>query len=274
VVLSLLPALKGGTAGNEIFWNMFYLCQVIPFAASNVYKDIAFKAIDMDVWYLQFWDVFWQSLVGTLLFPINTILPEPATVAWSSIPGSMKNGTLCLIGEDLITPENSNCNAKNPCDDCYNAWLVLIIYMCINVAYNVFILLVIKYGSATILSIAQTIRLPLTNICFSFKFIMGKDTTPFSPYSLGGLMVILAGLIAYRVGSLTKKKPEGADGTESTRRIIPHIGPGGGDYFIESVSSTPLIAPKSSAHLRKQYLTKLGVGFNINQNSGTINGID
>jgi len=256
---------------------MFYLCQVIPFAASNVYKDIAFKAVDMDVWYLQFWDVFWQSLVGTLLFPINTILPEPATIAWSSIPGSMKNGTLCLIGENLITPENSSCAAKAEvvyCDECYNAWVILLIYMAINVAYNVFILLVIKYGSATILSIAQTIRLPLTNICFSFKFIMGKDTTPFSGYSLGGLLVILAGLTAYRVGSLIKKKPENADGTESTRRIIPHIGPGGGDYLIESVASVPLIAPKSSAHLRKQYLTKLGVGFNVNNPPVTINGID
>jgi len=57
-----------------------------------------------------------------------------------------------------------------------------------------------------------------------------------------------------------KKKPEG--GEEGTHRIIPHIGPGGGDYFVESIASIPLIIPKTSAHLRKQYLAKLGVGLN------------
>jgi drug/metabolite transporter (DMT)-like permease len=269
VVVSLLPSLlsKADNTGNVFFWNMFYLCQVIPFAASNVYKDIAFKSVDMDVWYLQFWDVFWQSVFGTMLFPINTILPPPAKVSWSQIPGNMRDGALCLIGQNLIVPDGTanSCelpHATNPCDRCDDAWIVLTIYMAINVAYNVFILLVIKYGSATVLSIAQTIRLPLTNICFSFKFIMGKDYTPFKGASVYGLLVILAGLISYRVGALTKKKPEGEDGEGTQRRIIPHIGPGGGDYLVESISSVPLIIPKTSAHLRKQYLAKLGVGLN------------
>lgn len=267
VVVSLLPSLlnKAANTGNVFFWNMFYLCQVIPFAASNVYKDIAFKSVDMDVWYLQFWDVFWQSVFGTLLFPINTILPPPADVAWSQIPGNMRDGAFCLIGRNLIVPDGTatSCdlpNASHPCDRCEGAWVILLIYMAINVAYNVFILLVIKYGSATVLSIAQTVRLPLTNICFSFNFIMGKDVTPFSGESLYGLLIILGGLISYRVGSLMKKKPEGEE--EGTHRIIPHIGPGGGDYVVESISSTPLIIPKTSALLRKQYLAKLGVGYN------------
>jgi len=263
VVLSLIPALtnKGENTGNVFFWNMFYLCQVIPFAASNVYKDIAFKSVDMDVWYLQFWDVFWQSMIGTMLFPINTVLPPPAKVEFSQIPANMKNGTLCLIGHDLITPLDSACGPLNPkhlaCDDCHNAWLILGIYMAINVAYNVFILLVIKYGSATILSIAQTIRLPLTNICFSFHFIMGKDAQPFSGFSLYGLLVILSGLVAYRAGSLAKA-PEAGEG--EPHKIIPRIGPGATDYFVEAPAvSGPLITPKSHDQQRKQYLTRLGL---------------
>jgi len=267
VVTSLLPSLlnKQDNTGNVFFWNMFYLCQVIPFAASNVYKDIAFKAVDMDVWYLQFWDVFWQSVFGTMLFPINTILPPPANVSWQQIPGNMHSGLLCLMGNNQIVPDGTatSCDlphATQPCDACENSWFILLIYMAINVAYNVFILLVIKYGSATVLSIAQTVRLPLTNICFGFKFIMGKDMTPFKGEAVYGLAIILAGLISYRVGALRKKKPEGEE--EGTHRIIPRIGPGGGDYLVESISSTPLIIPKSSAHLRKQYLAKLGVGLN------------
>jgi len=268
VVISLIPSLTGkGNAGNVFFWNMFYLINIIPFAASNVYKDIAFKSVDMDVWYLQFWDVFYQSIVGTLLFPINMALPPPQQVVWNQIGSNLMDGGKCLTGQDQITPDNSNCNLpqhSQPCDECTNAWLLLLIYMAINVAYNVFILLVIKYGSATILSIAQTVRLPLTNICFSFKFIMGeKDAVPLKGEIVYGLIVILVGLAAYRVGAQLKKKP-----TEEgeSRRIIPHIGPGGGDFLVESVVSKPLIIPKTSQHLRKQYLAKLGVGYSSSIN--------
>lgn len=263
VVLSLVPSLTGSdNSGNSVFWNMFYLCQVIPFAASNVYKDIAFKEVDLDVWYLQFWDVFWQSLVGTLLFPINTILPPPATIKWGGIPKNLHDGGMCLIGKDLITPPA--CGTKDlACDDCTNAWLILLIYVAVNVAYNVFILLVIKYGSATILSIAQTVRLPITNLCFASKKLAGNDTVPFTRWSLAGLLVILFGLVTYRVGSAMKQKSLIEDGGET--RIIPHIGPGGVDYMIEAVAAKPLIVPKTGAHLRRQYLTKLGVGHtNIN----------
>jgi len=264
VTLSLLPSLtnSGGDSQQNIpFFNMFFLCQAIPFAASNLYKDIAFKSVDMDVWYLQFWDVFYQSLIGTFLFPANTLLPPPAKIIWSDIPSAMKNGGICLSGTDVITPLNSNCgsSASNQCDACTHAWLILIIYMCINVIYNIFILLVIKHGSATILSIAQTIRLPLTSIAFSQKWIMGNQVEGFSNFTLYGLFIILAGLSAFRAGSLMKKRPEG-EGEAGPVKIIPRMGPGGTEIFAESSRSTPLILPKTTIQHRKQYLTRLGIG--------------
>jgi len=258
VTLSLLPSLTnaGGDSGQNIpFFNMFFLCQAIPFAASNLYKDIAFKSVDMDVWYLQFWDVFYQSVIGTFLFPANTLLPPPANIAWSDIPSAMKNGAICLSGTNVIT---SNCGTSDhPCDACDRAWLILLIYMCINVVYNIFILLVIKHGSATILSIAQTIRLPLTSIAFSMQWIMGNQVEPFSKFSLYGLFIILTGLSAFRAGSLMKRPADG-EGQEIVK-IIPRLGPGGTEIFAEATRSTPLILPKSTIQHRKQYLTRLGI---------------
>lgn len=257
VTLSLLPSMTvpGGEKGNLPFFNMFFLCQAIPFAASNVYKDIAFKSVDMDVWYLQFWDVAYQSVIGTFLFPVNTILPKPANIAWKDIPSAMKNGGICLSGTNVIV---DHCGGNSdPCDTCHLAWMTLLIYMCINVCYNVFILLVIKHGSATVLSIAQTIRLPLTSIAFAQKWIMGaSQVEKFSKYSLYGLFIIIAGLTSFRAGSLMKKPQEG-DGASA--KIIPRLGPGGTEIFAESVRSTPLIVPKTSLQHRQSYFTKLGI---------------
>lgn len=264
VTLSLLPSLtsSGNSEQNIPFFNMFFLCQAIPFAASNVFKDIAFKSVDMDVWYLQFWDVFYQSLIGTFLFPVNTLLPPPANIRWADIPGAMKNGAICLSGVNVIIPTadpTTTCgtSANNPCDNCYHAWLILLIYMAINVIYNIFILLVIKHGSATILSIAQTIRLPLTSIAFSMQWIMGNQKESFSQFSLYGLFIILGGLSAFRAGSLMKKPVDG-EGT-SVVKIIPRPGPGGTEIFTESVRATPLIIPKTSIQHRKEYLARLGI---------------
>jgi len=257
VTLSLLPSLTGSGESNEQnlpFFNMFFLCQAIPFAASNLYKDVAFKSVDMDVWYLQFWDVVYQSFIGTMLFPANFVLPPPAQVVWKDIPSAMKNGGICLSGHNVKVPPNCGFDANHPCDHCENAWVVLGIYMTINVIYNVFILLVIKHGSATILSIAQTIRLPLTSIAFSMNWIMGNQKETFSQFSLYGLFIILAGLSAFRAGSLMKRSVEGGE-----VKIIPHAGPGGTEIFSESVRSVPLLVPKSSVQHRKQYLLRLGI---------------
>jgi len=257
VTLSLLPSMtsSGGDSGQNIpFFNMFFLCQAIPFAASNVYKDIAFKSVDMDVWYLQFWDVVYQSLIGTFLFWVNPLLPAPANIAWKEMPKAMRDGAICLSGRNVITT-HCNYDPSHPCDACYHAWLILGIYMFVNVIYNIFILLVIKHGSATVLSIAQTIRLPLTSIAFSQQWIMGNQVEPFSRFSLYGLFIILSGLTAYRAGSLMKR-PEGEEGSV---KIIPRPGPGGTEIFSESVRSAPLIVPKTTIQHRKQYLQRLGI---------------
>jgi len=208
----------------------------------------------MDVWYLQFWDVFYQSLIGTLLFPVNTILPAAARITWKEMPTDMEHGAMCLAGINTIT---SGCTTEIPCDNCQGAWFTLILYMAINVIYNVFILLVIKHGSATLLSIAQTVRLPLTSIAFSQKWIMQDQVEPFSKYSLYGLFIILAGLTSYRAGSLMKKPAEGTEG--GSIRIIPRLGPGGSEIFAESVRSTPVIVPKTTHQHRSLYLSKLGI---------------
>jgi len=261
VIVSLLPSLtsSSGTTGNIPFFNMFFLSQAIPFAASNLYKDVAFKSVDMDVWYLQFWDVFYQSVIGTFLFPVNTILPPPANISWKDIPLAMKNGAICLSGTNVIT---TNCGGPStPCDDCYHAYLTLMIYMSINVVYNVFILLVIKHGSATVLSIAMTVRLPLTSIAFSQTWIMGKkQVEPFSNWTLIGLFIILGGLTSFRAGSLIKKSMRADSGEgEEKEKIILRAGPGGTEIFSEPTRSTPLIVPKTPAQHRQQYFSKLGI---------------
>eukprot|EP01133_Synstelium_polycarpum_P015950 gene15950-18964_t len=259
VGIALVPALTGkGESGGSVFWYFFYLLNVLPFALSNVYKYIGFQSVDdMDVWYFQFWDCVFQSMVGTFLFPINAILPAPGTIPFSSVPTSLKDGAMCLAGHNTIV---NNCGDINiygiTCDACHNAWIIILCYMTVNVIYNIFILLVLKHAGPTIYSIASTVRLPLTNIVFSLHFIMGSATQPFSSFSVAGLVVILLGLASYRVGSIIKDKKTEAEGGVQVR-VIPGLGPAGVDVM-PSVRK-PFIEPKSPEYLRNQFFGKLGI---------------
>ncbi|EGG18312.1 putative transmembrane protein [Cavenderia fasciculata] len=271
VVVSLIPSLTGPPdPTNSVFWNFFYLISIIPFAGSNVYKDIGFQAVaDMDVWYLQFWDAFFQSIIGTFLFPINAILPGDAKIPFNQVLPAMKNGALCLAGHDIIV-DNCGTDLQTTCDNCHHAYIIILCYMTINVIYNIFILLVIKHAGATVYSIANTLRLPLTNIVFSLHFIMGAAVTPFSGLSVAGLIIILLGLVGYRIGSMIKaKKAALENGGEVQVRVIPGLGPAGVDVM--PVHRKTPIEPKSPQYLRNQLYGKLGIHVPENKYNRPVN---
>ncbi|EFA83226.1 putative transmembrane protein [Heterostelium album PN500] len=261
VVVSLIPSLTGKSdANNKVFWNLFYLISMIPFALSNIYKDIGFQSVqDMDVWYLQFYDSLFQGIVGTFLFPINNWLPPPGGIKFKDIIPSLRDGAECLAGTNTITMASSNntCDLPTtdfPCDNCHNAYIIIIIYMTINIVYNVFILLVIKHAGATVYSIANTLRLPLTNIVFSLKFIVPVSIyQAFSGLSVAGLIIILLGLVGYRIGSMIKAKQSGEDGEV---KVIPGLGPAGVEVLPAGPLRRPLIEPKSPEHLRNQFFAR------------------
>ncbi|KAN0035946.1 hypothetical protein ACTA71_005240 [Dictyostelium dimigraforme] len=278
VVVSLIPSLTGGnSSSNMLFYNFFYLISMIPYAFSNIYKAIGFAAVeDMDVWYLQYFDALYQSLVGTVLFPINNWLPPPSDMKFNQVIPQIEAGAKCFGGINTLAeqfnsttgdllPTSCNYGDNIGCDNCHGAWIIVLIYMAVNVFYNVFILLVLKHAGATVFSIANTLRLPLTNIAFSFQFVMGSDATPFSGLSVAGLFIILFGLGGYRVGSMIKQKKAAAasgagsgDG-ENQVVIVPKVFPGQFGEVFSPIIIKKKIPPKSQTHLRNQFFGKLGI---------------
>jgi hypothetical protein len=66
---------------------------------------------------------------------------------------------------------------------------------------------VIKYGSAALLWIILTVRLPLVQIAFAISAINDPPDT-FRATSIVGLVVILFGLVLYRYSSVAVVPPE------------------------------------------------------------------
>ena len=67
-LVDMIPILTGQQSANmpdpTVGWISLYIVSLIPAAASNVYKEIGLKDVDLDIWYANAWISFYQLLLG------------------------------------------------------------------------------------------------------------------------------------------------------------------------------------------------------------------
>eukprot|EP01027_Heterolobosea_sp_BB2_P008927 GEZU01013221.1.p1 GENE.GEZU01013221.1~~GEZU01013221.1.p1 ORF type:complete len:315 (-),score=110.10 GEZU01013221.1:184-1128(-) len=209
---------------NSAIWCVLYFSNNIPSALSGVYKEIAFKSQPMDIYYLNAWISLWQFIFGLLFFPIQFIKIFGG-LTLKEIPYSLYWGAKCFIGINTIKNPGPNQVADN-CAHGFGGlpvFIPVLMYLFFNIGYNIFLLLVLKYGSAALMYIASTVNLPLSNIAF---YLIG--IIPVFSATLGiklhwpdyvGLIVILGGLIMYRLSGSSSSGP-----AEPNEEVIPVFG--------------------------------------------------
>ena len=145
-----------------------------------------------------------------------------------------------------------SCAGQFPTVSNLPAWAATLMYMCFNIAYNVFLLLVIKHGSAALMYIASTLVLPLGSAAFTIKAFMGVHATPFNVYTGVGLGVILLGLIIYRFLGSRSRPTNIADLADAALGNIVFT-------ITESPPEPILHRPKTSREVRNRYYASLNI---------------
>eukprot|EP00761_Pharyngomonas_kirbyi_P003391 gb/GECH01003395.1/.p1 GENE.gb/GECH01003395.1/~~gb/GECH01003395.1/.p1 ORF type:complete len:454 (+),score=87.03 gb/GECH01003395.1/:1-1362(+) len=254
IFVTLAPLFFGGSKGGGsdggtesgvmgLVWAIVFFSANIPTAGSSVYKEIAFKGVSMDVFYLASWVAFFQFLVGIPL----AIPSAPAQgTSIKEIPESLAQGFLCwLIGRN-----------SNPGDHCKLALAFNATYMTFNVMYNFLLLSVLKKGSAALMFIASAVVIPAANIIFALPFL-GPYRAPLHWEDIVGLFVILAGLILYRVApGLKKKDKEELEGGNA----IPSFGLAGATDTVQpTYLASDNAKPRTSSQIRGTFYSRLGI---------------
>lgn len=139
--VSALPALlsQTNTAKTTTTGVVVFLLGIFPSAASNVYKECAFRNADdlsVDINLLSAIVATFQVLVGFMLLPVLA-LPAFGGVSLTDIPSQLSGGFQCFFGRNSL-----------PGDHCGGSgvWLhtatsVMLNYCIINFAYNLLQLL-------------------------------------------------------------------------------------------------------------------------------------
>ena len=99
-----------------------------------------------------------QRFLFSLVMCIPASLATEPPVPIPDLPSNIYDGLQCYGGIDSVTCDaNADISDCSP-DDCYmQAPLLVSIYLIFNQAYNLLIILIIKYGSSNLLFMALTI---------------------------------------------------------------------------------------------------------------------
>lgn len=98
----------------------------------------------------------------------------------------LSDGFTCFMGT----------NPRDPTDEgCSDAAALLMVYIIINFMYNIMMLAITKKGSAVLLVTSQALSLPITNIAFTLKPLMGANAEPLSINDLAGLVLVCIGFM-------------------------------------------------------------------------------
>ena len=177
---------------SSIMIFVFFI-SVLPGAVSNVYKEEKMKGKELDVYEVTTAISVWQFALGFLFMPL-LMLKAFGGLGKSEIESQMADGFVCFLGEN-----------PRPNDNCDGAFWLFTFYVIINWAYNILLMHMTKEGSAILLTISGAIGMPLTNLAFSIKAVMGDEAEPFTIFDFGGLVCVCIGFLTYSAFGFGKK---------------------------------------------------------------------
>ncbi len=211
----------------KFVWSLVMLASCIPMVLSTVYKQVALQ-VQLDPILINGWVSCFQFLFGLFLVVPAGYASSPKVVALD-LPENWSQATECLFVQS-----NSIDIGCHP-DDCSQAALWVHLGLLSSAAYTISMILVLKYGSASLLYLGLTLMVPLGHLAFSLHSASQTNMA-----DITGLIVLVAGLILFRFGH-DEFDDEAESGPNNSYSPIVATG-GDGDSLIRNDSSRPYIS--------------------------------
>jgi len=183
----------------KFVWSLVMLGSCIPMVLSTVYKQVALQ-VQLDPILVNGWVSLFQFVCGLFLVAPAGYASSPK-VKFVDLPENWAEATLCLFARS-----NSIDWGCHP-DDCSQAALWVHLTLLSSVAFTFSMILVLKYGSASLLYLGLTLTVPLGHLVFSLNAPSHTHTA-----DIAGLIVLVAGLVLFRFGHDGFEDETGGDG--------------------------------------------------------------
>ncbi|KAK3150772.1 hypothetical protein QOZ80_3AG0237520 [Eleusine coracana subsp. coracana] len=199
VVLAVASGANGGPvlSGINFFWPAVMIVSAAFQAAASIIKEFVFidgaKRLEgrrPDIFVVNSFGSGFQALFVFLLLPFLSNLKG---IPFAELPAYLNRGAACFL--------NIGGNLK----DCDGAPLIPLLYITLNMAFNISSLNLVKMSTALVASLASTLAVPLSIYVLSLPLPYLPEATSLNTSFLIGVATLVFGLLLY---NLPKKSAE------------------------------------------------------------------
>ncbi|GLT58697.1 hypothetical protein SLA2020_315680 [Shorea laevis] len=191
----IITVASGSGAGNSlkdagIFWSLLMILSFLFQAADTVLKEIIFldaarqlKSGSVDLFVVNSYGSAFQALFICLLLPF---LSKLWGIPFSQLSSYLKDGAACFL--------NIGGTLSSGCD---GAPLLPLLFVFVNMGFNISLLHLLKISSAVVSSLASTFSVPISVYLFTMPLPYLGVASSLPPGFVAGAIVLVMGLFIY-----------------------------------------------------------------------------
>ncbi|KAK4791712.1 hypothetical protein SAY86_032125 [Trapa natans] len=191
---AIITVASGSNAGHSlkeagIFWSILMIISFLLQAADTVLKEIIFldakkqlKGGSVDLFVVNSYGSAFQALFICLLLPF---LSKLWGVPFSQLPNYLRDGTACFLNIGAVSI------------GCEGAPLLPLLFVIVNMGYNISLLHLLKISSAVVSCLASTFSVPISVYMFTLPLPFLGVASSIPPGFVAGAVILILGLLIY-----------------------------------------------------------------------------
>lgn len=190
---------------GSLFWSLVIIFSTAFFAAASILKEFAFQDArrqhqkmkggregSIDIFVVNTFGSLFQAFFVLLLSPFLSNLQG---ISFKEQPKYLSSAAACLV--------NSAGSSQNGCN---GAPLVPLLYILVNMAFNISNLSLLKQSSAVVSSLCVTLAVPLSIWAFTLPLPLFDSSATLPPGVYEGALILIAGLAFFNLLKPNSKK--------------------------------------------------------------------
>lgn len=190
----IITVASGSSAGHSlkeagIFWSLLMIVSFLFQAADTVLKEIIFldaakrlKGGSVDLFVVNSFGSAFQALFICLLLPF---LSKLWGIPFNQLPNYLRDGATCFLNMGTLS------------SGCDGAPLLPLMFVIVNMGYNISLLHLIKISSAVVSCLASTFSVPISVYMFTLPLPYLGIASSLPPGFVAGAIVLVMGLLIY-----------------------------------------------------------------------------
>ncbi|XP_010492995.1 PREDICTED: protein CLT1, chloroplastic [Camelina sativa] len=172
-----------------ILWSLLMVFSFLLQGADTVMKEVIFldskkrlKGASLDLFVVNSYGSVFQVICIALLLPF---LSKLWGIPFNQLPSYIRDGGACFL------------NIGSRITGCEGAPLLPVMFVMMNMAYNISLLRLIKISSAVVSSLASTVSVPIAVFCFTLPLPYLGVASTLPPGFVAGTVVLVLGMLLY-----------------------------------------------------------------------------